>query len=208
MNGIHRSTFCSTTVSAEAIECADTHADLGVDHASFCQGNTVLGETRKLQDVWYPFIFTDAALLHTTMLLAAAHSQITRGPECHNIDVFAIKGLAIPAINEKIQDPRTSTNDSTIAAIINMAIFESIAGDVRAYAVHMAALQKLVEMRGGLEWLGLDGLLEAMIPWVDANAARVNGSEHFFDESEAVERMSNGFPDPLFRPRRHPSPSP
>lgn len=55
----------------------------------------------------------------------------------------------------------------------------------------------MVEMRGGLKFLGLEGLLERMIIWLDFNHAKVHKSALFFGESVDVSKR----PSPFLHPK-------
>ncbi|KAL1297377.1 hypothetical protein AAFC00_004917 [Neodothiora populina] len=135
-----------------------------------------------LRTRWMPFIMTDAALLHATLLVAASLYESRPNHRTHTIDLLQLKGMTIRAINDSLEDPIKSGSDQLIAAILAMVHFEAFWGEdqAEAYKFHMLGLVHLVRIRGGLAQLGLDGLLTRIILSVDYHAARKNGSEPFF----------------------------
>ncbi len=66
-------------------------------------------------------------------------------------------------------------------------------GDSSAYQIHMSGLKQMVRLRGGLQSLGLDGLIARMILWLDYNHAKVHGSTLYFGQSAEVERRPSPF---------------
>lgn len=53
-------------------------------------------------------------------------------------------------------------------------------GTLHTYNLHMQGLARMVSLRGGLDSLGLDGLLRRIIIWIDRNAAFFIGSSLYF----------------------------
>ncbi|PSK43734.1 Kinesin-like protein unc-104 [Elsinoe australis] len=149
-----------------------------------------------LRLVWFPFVLTDTALLHSVLLLAAAHCRLIKGPESHGIDIITLRGMALRGINENLQHPAKSLSDETIGAVLSVAMYEALFGDSDTYATHMTGLQKLVTLRGGLPELGLDGLLEKMLLWVDSNASYITGYNLFFPRTAYPSSRSHPLPNP------------
>ena len=54
----------------------------------------------------------------------------------------------------------------------------------------------MVSLRGGLPALGLDGLLERILLWIDVNAAHITGSHVFFDTAAFPSTARHPRPDP------------
>lgn len=128
-------------------------------------------------------VFTDSASLHALMLVAAAHFAKLQGQNAHNINMLQLRGMAIEEINRAMADhgPRgRATSDRMIVAVGKMATFELLFGQREIFHTHMTGLQRMVSLRGGLQTLGLDGLLERMLLWIDSNAAEITGYPHYF----------------------------
>lgn len=69
-----------------------------------------------------------------------------------------------------------------IGVVAKMCSYEAMYGNMESYRVHMMGLKSTVHRRGGLEGLGLEGLLGRICVWIDLNAAFCNGTERFFDK--------------------------
>ena len=162
-----------------------------------------------LRSRFFPFIQTDAAPLHAVMLMAATHYGNVRGSRSHTIDILQLRGMAIAEINRALKDPQRATSDQVIAAVAKMASYEALYGDRGNFNTHMTGLLRLVSLRGGLPALGLDGLLERILLWIDVNAAHITGSHIYFDRAAFPSTTVHPRPDPhRFAgglPRRSPS---
>ncbi len=143
-----------------------------------------------------PFCFTDLASLHAVMLMAAAHYSNARGSRAQTIDALHFRGRAISEINNALQDPARATSDQTIAAVAQLAAFEALCRDRDAFNTHMTGVARMVSLRGGLAALGLDGLLERVLLWIDSNAAHIAGTKVYFDKTSFPTSVEHPRPDP------------
>lgn len=149
-----------------------------------------------LRSRFFPFVLTDPAPLHSVMLIAASHYGNAYGSKSHTIDILQLKDMAYKEINSAIGDPVRQTSDQLIAAVAKMAAYEALFGNQQSYKTHMTGLLRMVSMRGGLPAMGLDGLLERMLLWIDSNAAFISGSDIFFDRAAFPTNVRHPQPDP------------
>ncbi|KAH8659318.1 hypothetical protein BGZ60DRAFT_122063 [Tricladium varicosporioides] len=78
------------------------------------------------------------------------------------------------------KNPKQQASDSTIATVSCLANIENLNGASASARVHVNGLRKMVELRGGLESLGMRGILRRMVLWTDlCNAARSNTAPLF-----------------------------
>jgi hypothetical protein len=91
--------------------------------------------------------------------------------------------MAITEISSALADDTHGITDQLIAAVVQMAAYEALFGDSVICHTHMRGLSRMVNMRGGLSTLGLDGLLEHLVLWVDANISHLIGSRLYLDKS-------------------------
>jgi len=122
-------------------------------------------------------VITETALLNIILLTAAFHyaSSVAVIPRAKT-SLYYLKHEAITAINRLIASTNKSggvvvVDDRTVGAVAKMASFEAMFGEREQYHTHMRALVHLVALRGGLEALGLGGLLARIVLWIDLNAA-------------------------------------
>ena len=145
---------------------------------------------------FFTFVRTDRASLHAVMLMAVLHYQNVNGVKSHNIDLLQLRGWAISEINSAIENRARAISDQLITAVAMIAAYESISRDKKAYQTHMTGLRNMVTLRGGLQSLGLDGLLESILLWVASNAAHFAGSGVYFDKKDFPASSKHPKPNP------------
>lgn len=134
---------------------------------------------------------TDSCLFLVTMLIAASHyTSAQQQQQQHDTpdlkpalpNLLDLRCEALQSINQAIgmQHGNGVLSDTLIGAVTKMASYEASFGDLDNYTVHMQALSKIVRLRGGLERLGLDGLLRRIVAWVDRKGASLYGSMLYF----------------------------
>ncbi|TKA25889.1 hypothetical protein B0A50_05644 [Salinomyces thailandicus] len=149
-----------------------------------------------LRTRFYPFITTDAATLHAVILVAASRYTRLHGPHSHAIELLQLRGMAIREINSALEDPKRGTSDQLITAVAKMASYEALFGDRSVCHTHMTGLLRMVTLRGGLPQLGVDGLLERLLLWIDANATAIMGREIYFDKDAFPTSAVHPAPNP------------
>lgn len=147
-----------------------------------------------LRTRWFPMVLTEAATFQVIVLLAASHFASLHPLQADGSQLLQLKSKAISLVGASLAS--IGPSDQMIAAVAKMASYEAIFGDLRAFQAHMAGLLKMVEIRGGLSSLGLNGMLARMCVWIDRNSAFVqNISCHFTDlpDELSVEINPSGF---------------
>lgn len=86
---------------------------------------------------------------------------------------------ALAAVQKLLADPDTATGDVAIASVLKLACTEAAFGTRRSYEHHMQGLSRMVEMRGGVKELGVEGILGRLVYWVDFNAACLRNGQTF-----------------------------
>jgi hypothetical protein len=81
---------------------------------------------------------------------------------------LGLRQKAISSINEAVAHRRRCTSDEAIEALFIVASLESIYGEVSVFHVHMKGLAKMVDLRGGIDALGLGGVLGELVMWIDS----------------------------------------
>ncbi|KAK3109625.1 hypothetical protein LTR53_016918, partial [Teratosphaeriaceae sp. CCFEE 6253] len=150
----------------------------------------------QLRAHFLAFAMTDAAPLHAVMLVASWHYLAMHGAHAHAIDLLHLRGLAIREINRALEDSARRTSDQLVTAVAHMAWYEALCGDRDNLNTHMTGLLRIVSMRGGLPTLGLGGLLERILLWVDANATHIVGTHLYFDKAAFPTAAVHPRPDP------------
>lgn len=153
-------------------------------------GNSCLLRTR-----WFPLVMTEPSLFLVIMLIAASHyASVQLNTTELKLNLLSMRGEAVQAINQSLAKQHGTINDALVGAIAKMASYEAMFGNVDTYGVHMQGLYQIVNLRGGLDGLGLGGLLRRIVVWIDRNGAFLNGSMLYFPGATFVDGQP--LPDP------------
>ncbi|EMC99477.1 hypothetical protein BAUCODRAFT_50852, partial [Baudoinia panamericana UAMH 10762] len=118
-----------------------------------------------------PLMMTEASAMYAVLLMGASHFAVVQPTKNATLDLLHLKARALTEINLALADQKRATSDALISAVMKMAAYEAIFGDSATFAAHMRGLKMMLKLRGGFPTLGLNGLLERMVLWVDLNAA-------------------------------------
>ncbi|RAH47385.1 Zn(II)2Cys6 transcription factor domain-containing protein [Aspergillus brunneoviolaceus CBS 621.78] len=116
----------------------------------------------KLQTTWMRGAMSDPCLFHATLFTGSSNFDLRRGIQQSTITLYHYNEL-IKSVKKRLSDPKTALDDRTIAAITPLALFAVLTGDRASAEVHRAGLAKIVQLRGGLDKLGLEGLTASLI---------------------------------------------
>ena len=115
-------------------------------------------------NIWLPFSMYDPALFFSTLGYAAVHIDILTGRKTH-LQLLSYKNDTIRNINEKLQSPEDALTDSAIGSVAMLAATESIQGNYSEMRIHMDALKRMVQLRGGLQ--KLSAVVHMFVSWQD-----------------------------------------
>ncbi|KAF2222010.1 hypothetical protein BDZ85DRAFT_135836 [Elsinoe ampelina] len=88
----------------------------------------------------------------------------------HTLPLPVVRVTAMSTIRSAASTTAMVWSDHLVASIVLLAHYEALFRDPNVYGIHMEGLQRLVEERSGLGRLGVEGILEKMILWIDSNA--------------------------------------
>lgn len=153
------------------------------------------GSRGLLRTRWFPLVMTEPSLFLVIMLIAASHyASVQHNTTELRLNLLSMRGEAVQAINQSLAKQHGTINDALVGAIAKMASYEAMFGNVDTYGVHMQGLHQIVNIRGGLDGLGLGGLLRRIVVWIDRNGAFLNGSTLYFPGATFVHGQP--LPDP------------
>ena len=112
----------------------------------------------------------DPALFFSTLNYAVIHIDILTGHKS-TLELLSYKDNAIRTINKRLQSPEDALTDSTIGSVAMLAATASIQANYKELKIHMNALKKMVNIRGGLQ--ELCAVLHMFISWQDLLSATV-----------------------------------
>ena len=101
---------------------------------------------------WYGYLLSDAVYLHSMVFSTQTYFDIQSG---RNPGILAWVHLSktIKLLQERLaaNKEHESTSDSTILAVMTLAMAAAVTGEQEAAIHHMEGLYKVVDCRGGLE---------------------------------------------------------
>ena len=86
-----------------------------------------------------------------------------RGLKHESATTIALKTAVITEINNNLIGLASQVNDLTIIAISQLLAAEVVSGDKVALKAHIKGLEMILIERGGLDNLGMNGLLESIL---------------------------------------------
>jgi hypothetical protein len=147
-----------------------------------------------LRSRWFPMVITEAATFQVVILLAASHLAFLRPSSNDASNLLQLKSKAISSMRNALAS--NGPSDQLIGAVAKMASYEAMFGDHANFEKHMTGLLKMIEMRGGLFSLGLNGMLARICVWIDRNSAMLHNTPiHFMSVPEelSVDVNPSGF---------------
>lgn len=141
-----------------------------------------------IRNKWFPMVMTSPATLYIVVLIAATHyaafNDLLPNPKIRAI-LLHLKQQTLSSINTLIRDtpPGEPMSDIIIGAVCKMASYEAMFGTPSLYHTHMKGMKHMIAGRGGLHKLGLEGLMQRMVLWVDINSAFILNCPVYFPTS-------------------------
>lgn len=129
-------------------------------------------------------VITAEATANVVLLTAASHYAIFHGlsgnPQIKRILLY-LKCQTYAAVQKLIANSSPDRRDDVlIGSVAKLASYEAMFGTSELYHLHIRNLQIMIQERGGLDTLGLGGLLQRMVLWIDINSAFLLNSTAYF----------------------------
>jgi len=100
--------------------------------------------------VWSQWLFVDTAYLHSVLLGASVINDFILNRPPAKATYFHLR-KTIASLNEHLSDSAAYLWDSTFAVVVILAMLADVFGDAGAARAHIAGLQRMIHLRGGLE---------------------------------------------------------
>jgi hypothetical protein len=137
-----------------------------IDHLHTCSEVHL----RPFKDTWYPISVSDPAFFYEILSNVSAHVFALRNGFQNRDDCFqsiALHSRAINSIRARLLDPILGISDGIIGTVLAFASFSHRTNDWAEYDIHMAALYRIIEVRGGISCLSPHPVLRHLISGVD-----------------------------------------
>lgn len=110
---------------------------------------------------WVPYIIQDPLLINIVLFTSACFLNET-GHLPKSV-VAALRGIVYQSLNENLRSSRAQTTDAAILGVAEMVLDEWYWGATQDLHAHMSGLRTMISMRGGLQDLGMHGLISKMV---------------------------------------------
>jgi hypothetical protein len=130
----------------------------------------------------------DPAWLNATFaLLALAYDLHTTHSTKISSDALYYRGQALRLVNERLANPSSAVDNSTIGAVATLCNFDVMSGSQGMAEAHMSGLQQLLRIRGGIDKLPSEHtMLLSVVSWCDIAFAGSWGGAPRFPEVESL----------------------
>ncbi|EEQ34024.1 conserved hypothetical protein [Microsporum canis CBS 113480] len=133
----------------------------------------------RLRNIWMTTALADACMFHATLFAASAYLDLLRG-ESSNIITLYHQTETLRLLTSQLSASNMEVTDALIAVTMTLAQTEALSGNACVSSAHSAGLHKMVNIKGGLENLGMDGLLAELIYVGDVMESFLSDTEQSF----------------------------
>ncbi|KAE9374231.1 hypothetical protein N431DRAFT_543622 [Stipitochalara longipes BDJ] len=134
--------------------------------------------------------FGDPLLMCALLLHAAVHLDAVNQRQPSRLTLHY--GMeAARQMSLRLDSKSLYLQDTSIAAVVMILANQIMTSDLVEMQIHLNALEIMVQMRGGLETLGMDGFLQMSIKWVDTRTAILQNSKPRFTHAASPSRLAD-----------------
>ncbi|KFZ19125.1 hypothetical protein V501_00807 [Pseudogymnoascus sp. VKM F-4519 (FW-2642)] len=119
-------------------------------------GDGYAAKENALRTGWLPALKSSEAMFHASMFIASANLELLSGQALSAVSYFH-RGKAIRQVNMELDDNARMMSDSTIGAVVALAGFECLTGNIVGLRHHIKAFTRMIDMREGMQQYGLQG---------------------------------------------------
>ncbi|KAK6519943.1 hypothetical protein TWF506_000237 [Arthrobotrys conoides] len=106
-------------------------------------------DVQESHAIWFEFFQSDEAFFHCLLAMAQAFSDWLQGGEGESVKVMRYLANTYRCVNEKLKKEGTP-DDATVAVVMSITMHNNLLRAPGGAKVHLNALQRMVELRGGL----------------------------------------------------------
>lgn len=118
-----------------------------------------------MRSYWIPSLFLTPHTYLSLLFVTSAYYDALREFVKGSFVTTALHQELIRLIDANLVHPTRKVDDLNILALVQLIIGEVVMGERIVAQLHEAGLQKMVQLRGGLNCLGVNGRLASMISW-------------------------------------------
>jgi hypothetical protein len=119
--------------------------------------------TKGMGRHWVPTMLKTPAAFLSTLCVASIQRDIINGKHGEGRETFHLRLEVVHYISQTITNSRSSVDDATIMAVLQLLASDLIRGETRELLWHEDGMERMVESRGGLDALETGGDLAGMM---------------------------------------------
>ncbi|PYH69544.1 uncharacterized protein BO88DRAFT_435096 [Aspergillus vadensis CBS 113365] len=132
-------------------------------------------------DYWVPMLFQDPAMLHVVLACGSLFTMDLQRFRASPAFIWHIS-RAMSIVRKRLLNSVDSPSDETIVAVASIAIAKKAAGQHDQWEVDMRILKALVDMRGGLDALNDNPMVQGKIYRADISGSLDGGRKPIFSD--------------------------
>ena len=115
---------------------------------------------------WIPNCLEWPHTFLSTLFITSTYLDVSHQRPRESKETLVLRSELLQMISRQLGNAETAASDFNIMAVLHMIAGETIGRVDTPSDYHQAGIMQLVAHRGGLQNLGLDGLLASMISWL------------------------------------------
>jgi hypothetical protein len=114
---------------------------------------------------WIPTVLRSPHTFLSLLYMTSVHHDTICGRAVESVATLALRQDVIHMIDRNIRHPDKSIDDYNVIAVLQLIMGELIGRAEQALHYHEVGLEKMIQQRGGLVRLGLDGRIASVVSW-------------------------------------------
>jgi hypothetical protein len=114
---------------------------------------------------WIPTVYGSPHTFLSLLYMTSVHHDTIHGRIIDSVETSALRQDVIHMVGYNLLYPKKSVDDYNIIAVLQLIMGELIGRAEEALLYHQAGLEKMIQQRGGLLQLGLDGRIASAVSW-------------------------------------------
>ncbi|KAI4643210.1 uncharacterized protein J4E79_011372 [Alternaria viburni] len=127
--------------------------------------------TEGLGRHWIPECLSYAHTFLSTLYMASAYDDVVHNREIESLETAALRQDVIHFVGGHLTDVEQSVADHNIIAVSQLILGDVISRADLGLRYHQVGIAKMIEQRGGLQTLGVNGQLASAVSWANLATA-------------------------------------
>ncbi|KAH7114465.1 hypothetical protein B0J11DRAFT_511191 [Dendryphion nanum] len=127
--------------------------------------------TKAMGQYWIPTLVKSPHAFLSTLCIASAHLDAINERAVESVQTLALRQEVMHLISQNLLQPHSKVDDFNVIALTQLIASEMIAGEEGALGYHQKGVEAMVNARGGVDKLGVNGRVGSTLSWVSLQSA-------------------------------------